>query len=449
MGFISATFKGVDNDDVNEYHFNIYIHSRFDYTSDKILFKQSNEDDSNNNNSPNFNHDYFLHYMLQRVLNINLFECDPDTKDNQSELGLLLYFFPGLLRRAMKQGLYKQYVHREYNDAKVRGPIDVSRHIRYNIPFCGKIAYSATEYDYDNPITELVRHTIEYIRHHEWASGLLSQSDETMQDVQLIVNNTERYNANERCRIVQQNIRLLNHPFYTEWRPLQHLCLSILRHDDIRYDSAEDEDRIHGILFDGPWLWENYLWWLFNEKGLGFIHPDNRTGENAIHLFERDGAGKEVDNDNGIYDNDGKTPRYPDFYKPKDAAQKSQLALEIWDAKFIRYDGNNSINRDNVHQLVTYLYIQNNTNNICKTAGVVYPIEANKNDNKSDCKKIGTLMGFGAKLCKWGLKIPGKKDAQLKKQTYDYTYFTKVMKKNEDEFIEQYKKEAMTQNDSE
>ena len=280
MGFISATFKG---DDDNDYHFNIYIHSRFDYKNDKILFKQNTEDGSADDNPPNFKHDYFLHYMLQRVLNINLFECDPDTKDNQSELELLLYFFPGLLRRAMKQGLYKQYVHREYNDAKVRGPIDVSRLIRYNIPFCGKIAYSATEYDYDNPITELVRHTIEYIRHHEWASGLLSQRDETRQDVQLIVNNTERYSANERCRIIQQNLRLLNHPFYTEWRPLQHLCLSILRHDDIRYDSAEDEDRIHGILFDGPWLWERYLEWLYKNHDVDgvntkdFIHPDNIT----------------------------------------------------------------------------------------------------------------------------------------------------------------------------
>ena len=435
MGFISATFT--DDVSKDDYHFNIYIHSRFDYSVNNDIielkaFKKVENEDKSEVNTSAFQHDYFLHYMLQRVLNINLFDCDPDTSDNHSELGLLLYFFPGLLRRAMKQGLYKQYVHREYNDSKVRGPIDVSRHIRYNIPFSGKIVYSATEYDYDNPITELVRHTIEYIRHHEWAVGLLSQSDETLQDVQLIVNNTERYSTNERRIVIAQCRRLLNHPFYTEWRPLQHLCLSILRHEDIRYDSFEDEDRIHGILFDGPWLWENYLDWLFNTKNsLGFVHPDNTTGENAIYLFEKNGTGKTVNRDDGIYDNNGKTQKYPDFYKPSNPGN-GQLATEIWDAKFKHYDGNNSINRDDVHQLITYLYVQSDKNRICDRAGVVFPIGVGDNEKESYCQEVGTLKGFGATLYKWGLKIPTYSEV-------DYDGFCNRMEINEKTFIEKGK----------
>ena len=59
--------------------------------------------------------------------------------------------------------MYKQYITRKNNDANVRGVIDVNRHIRYNKPFNGKIAYSTREYSYDNDVTQLIRHTIEFI----------------------------------------------------------------------------------------------------------------------------------------------------------------------------------------------------------------------------------------------------------------------------------------------
>ena len=104
--------------------------------------------------------DYFLHYMLQRVFAINLFDIK-HTTSSQPIFDFLLYMFPYFLKKALRQGIYKKYRRFEYNDSNIRGPIDINRHIRENIPFRGTVAYSTREHTYDNEVTELIRHTIE------------------------------------------------------------------------------------------------------------------------------------------------------------------------------------------------------------------------------------------------------------------------------------------------
>ena len=86
----------------------------------------------------NCDEDYFLHYMLQKVFSINLFDLKHNT-NTESIFDFLLYLFPYFLKRAVRQGIYKEYTKHEYNDANVRGVIDVSRHIRQNIPFSGNL----------------------------------------------------------------------------------------------------------------------------------------------------------------------------------------------------------------------------------------------------------------------------------------------------------------------
>ena len=436
MGFISANFTDDDKESDTyhqEYHFNIFIHSRFDhYNTDKVIRIVKTGKTQTGTTIP-CSKDYFLHYMLQRVLNINVLNPNPSAMKDSNLLELSLYFFPGMLRRALKQGLFKQYVYREYNDSRVRGPVDVSRHIVCNIPFCGKIAYSTHEYDYDNPVTQLVRHTIEYIRYHEWASELLAQCEDTRQDVQLIVDNTGRYNVNERRRIVDQNYRLLNHPFYTEWRPLQHLCLAILRHDDFRYDSTDDVDHIHGILFDGPWLWENYInKTLSCEKISTFIHCDNTLPENPVSIFKKKDKSK-IDKS-----------WYPDFYVKLDCKcdTKQKCASQIWDAKYkrcTRYDDEKKIYKflppknEDLHQLLSYMWIMSNQSSPCQTVGLIYPLNEKECPPKQECMhQWGTMNGMGGDFYYWLLKISSA-------EFDSFDGFKSAMNNNEKSFIEQYK----------
>lgn len=274
----------------------------------------------------NQKHDFFLHYMLQKVFSFNIFNLDfTSTEDHVFEF--LVYMFPAMLKKAMRQGIYKEYRRFRHNDANVRGTIDISRHIRENIPFRGTVAYNTRELSFDNSVMELIRHTIEYIKTIPSGDVILS-SDKAIDDcIKKIVSYTPSYNHTERIKIIQDNLLPCNHPFYTEYAALQKLCIQILRHEEIKYGT--DDEKIYGILFDGAWLWEEYLNTLLCEKG--FIHPENKLGTGAIYLFEHGGQ------------------RFPNFWK-------QDIVL---DAKYkkLAINGNRlDIERDDVHQIMAYMY---------------------------------------------------------------------------------------------
>ena len=224
--------------------------------------------------------DYFLHYMLQKVFSINLFDLKHDS-DQESIFDFLIYLFPSLLKRALRQGLYKEYQTRQYNDANVRGRIEIPRHIKLNNPFGGKIAYSSREYSSDNHVTQLIRHTIEYIDNHPFGGNILNNDEETKEAVSLIVTATPTYQRNDRKRVVNSNIKPLHHPYFSEYVGLQRLCLQILRHEELKY--GQDDNQIYGVLFDGAWLWEEYLNTVL--QNLEFEHPQNKMGKGRKYLF--------------------------------------------------------------------------------------------------------------------------------------------------------------------
>lgn len=132
-----------------------------------------------------------------------------------------------MLKEALAQGLYKEYRYFQYNDDRVRGAIEVSRFIREDIPFRGKIAYKTRELSRNNNLLHLVRHTIEYIRNNSLGRGILNNDLDTRNAILQIINVTHDYQVRDRRRIIQCCTQLINHPFYTKYCALQKLCLSI------------------------------------------------------------------------------------------------------------------------------------------------------------------------------------------------------------------------------
>ena len=289
--------------------------------------------------------DYFLHYMLQRVFAINLFDIK-HTTDKEQVFDFLLYLFPYFLQKALGQGLYKRYRRFEYNDANIRGPIDVSRHIRQNIPFRGTVAYSTREHSYDNEVTQLVRHTIEYIKTKAHGAHILSNNKETKEAVSQIVMATQTYNVRERQKVINQNLRPVRHPYYSAYTELQKICLQILRHESLKY--GQEKDKVYGILFDGAWLWEEYLDKILKTEG--FKHPENKKQKGGFRMFQDD---KE---DESISKNSRRL--YPDFYKDD----------FILDAKYKHL--NSGVGREDLYQVVTYMYCKS-----AKHGGYLYPDE--------------------------------------------------------------------------
>lgn len=116
--------------------------------------------------------------------------------------------------------------------------------------------------------------------------NIILSSDKVVDDcIKKIVSYTPSYCHTERIKIIQENLLPCNHPFYTEYTALQKICVQILRQEEIKYGT--NDDRIYGILFDGAWLWEEYLNTLLCE--VGFTHPENKLGIGAIYLFEHGG----------------------------------------------------------------------------------------------------------------------------------------------------------------
>ena len=273
--------------------------------------------------------DYFLHYMLKKVLSVNLFNLKHTTTDEQV-FDFLLHLFPYFLNKALVQGLYKEYQRNQYNDCNVRGTIDISRHIKYNIPFNGCVAYSTREFCYDNHVTQLFRHTIEYIRTRQIGEILLHVHPDTLENVSQIIFATPKYRKQDRLRVIKSNLKPLVHPYFTQYAPLQKLCLSILHHEQLKYGQKNHE--IHGILFDVALLWEEYLSTLLIP--LGFKHPNNRQSIGGIWL----GYSQKGNKKNNAF------LRYPDFYD-----RERNIVL---DAKY-----KNQIDSvDDVNQIITYLY---------------------------------------------------------------------------------------------
>ncbi|MBQ8211873.1 MAG: hypothetical protein IJZ27_05025, partial [Treponema sp.] len=386
MGFIGFSGKGCHGTKLE-------IRSRFSENCE-AKFAENAE----NNKTENYNQDFFLHYMLEKVFKINLFNLNYSY--NSSGFDLVYLIFPYFLKRALNQGLFKTYKTFERNDSAVKGAINVSRHIRQNVPFGGRIAYRSREYTFDNHIMQLIRHTIEYIKTKPSGKSILTQDPDTQKAVSQINEVTnETYSLQKRSKVIFENLKPLNHSYYLDYNYLQQLCLMILNNANSQYSASSSP--IYGILFDGAWLWEEYLWIILKDatlEGKNFVHPNNRTGKGGIHLFKK-----------------GRGLRYPDFYRKSDNI--------VLDAKYkaLSYNSKNeddifseikiSFKRDDIHQLVTYMYILK-----AEKGGFIFP---DKYRNEYSDDTIRTLPnwleleGYGKKINGFGLVIPSVKDYNL------------------------------------
>lgn len=334
---------------------------------------------------------YFLHYMLQKVLGINILNFENHMGSDEL-WEFLIYILPYCLVRALQQGVFRAYRQYEHNDSRIKGAVDVARHLKLNLPFNGKITYRMREYSADNPMMQLIRHTIEFIKNDPHRATILCNSTEIKEAVALIVEVTPTYNSQERGKVIFQNLRGGNHPYFTEYTVLRNLCLRILRHDKV--STGNDDKHIRGIVFDGAWLWEEYLATLL--KPMGFEHPENKTGKGARYPFKGD---------------ERTGPMFPDFIG-KNA---------VLDAKYKRLDS--TIAREDRFQMISYMHVLNLTKGF-----LLYPAANRTVEPLYNAKE---LEGLGGMLGSISFYVPEKAD---------FLEFSAAMKVSEAEFCNNVKK---------
>lgn len=338
--------------------------------------------------------DYFFSYLLERVLEFpSILNLGTNADQENKLFHLLLFLFPQYLKSAMRKGPFKTYIFNRYNDSHVKGTIDVSRHIKQNTPFVGNVAYHQREYSYDNDLMELVRHTIEFIRRKPYGRNLLTKVKD---EVQLVVETTQNYRPHDIRKVILENKHnVIRHAYYREYRALQQLCVLILQHQ--KHQIGSGSRQVYGILFDGAWLWEEYINTLIGDL---FYHPMNKAGSGAQRLF--------AENVGLIY---------PDFIS------KNKEHRVIADAKYKPID--NIGNRDYL-QLLAYMFRFD-----AKSGFYFYPEAADGKGRLLTMNQGSTYEGNvqprnDVTVRKLGLKIPN--------HVPDYESFVRDMQISEQKF---------------
>ena len=301
----------------------IEVHSRFD---------------QDNNQS-------FLNYLLSKVFRVDFMGSAAMGNDRLWDI-LTAILFIQKLKAAVPVGLYKEYKRFEENDLNFRGRLDLARHLRQNYPLQDKIAYSYRAITFDNPVNHLLRSAVEVIQRKY--SELLYSDSEIKNFVSALKNATPTWTkaCNRdllRAPVCRESLR---HPFFAEYyEEPRSLAKMILEEEGYSIYDKACEDEVSGVIFDGAWLWEEYIATILTP--LGFIHADPDTKSGGLEL----GIG-ELQN------------VYPDFYKDK------KIVLDT------KYKKCEKEQRGDIYQVLSYALITGSTH-----CGLIFPPAEKKEDN--------------------------------------------------------------------
>ena len=360
---------------------------------------------------------YFMHYILMKVLGLHVLNLP--THENYDPIdAFCIFLFPMVLKSALAKGLFKAYRRYEYNDANIKGAIDVARHLRTSVPFRGRVAYVTREHTADNPILQLARHAIEFVKAGPYCEILTTADKDVKEAVDQVVVATPTYMRQQRSKVIGQNLRPVRHPYFSEYTLLQKISLQILRHEKMSHGTGSNE--LAGVVFDGAWLWEEYLNKVMSEslnKAMNMessegnvgklLHPRNKAGENRLHIYES-----------------SRHPIYPDFlWRYVQSGNKNQEWDVVLDAKYKRAykeDDNGkehfAVAREDRFQMISYMHLTKARLGVivCPMIKNETPEEGNDNDsedefleNEKGCYYVeGYMHGHGGSIAVIPFVVP-------------------------------------------
>ena len=281
----------------------------------------------------------FLNYLLSRAFDIAIGE-DPVSAKQPSVLDLLLdVLFVRRFGEASMNGLLRQYRTYRNNDWAFKGRLDLPRHIRENVPFPRGVAYVKREIDLDVPVNRLLLLAAIVVRKRR---PDLFERNEDARDALRELRTAIPDPGDVRSVLSHRDCREpVRHPFYREvWEPLRQIARMILEEERWMLFQDDEEESVSGVVFDGAWLWEEYVASVLVPRG-GFRHcvRGGTEDERGLRVFKNGGR------------------RFnPDFLR-------SDCVL---DTKYKRSNPNGG--RNDVHQVLCYLLLSG-----AKLGGLVFP----------------------------------------------------------------------------
>lgn len=229
---------------------------------------------------------------------------------------LLVFKFANCLKDAYEKGYYRTYHRFERNDDRLKGSIDIARHMKENMGLNnGKIAYSYREKTVNNYVNHLLVETYTYIqeKYEKLFWGILDADEIICKMVAQLKLDIE-YPLYDQKEIIAKNTNPISHPYYSEYELLREVCLKILRDEGSSIFNGSDSE-VEGILYYLPDLWEEFLQDYLQDSQAYYMTP-----QCSIKIFDFD--------NNGIFAQDTR----PDYVFFSDEARNHPFM--ILDAKF-------------------------------------------------------------------------------------------------------------------
>ena len=300
----------------------------------------------------NEKNNFFLNYLLSKVYNFAI-GVEAVSAERSSLLPILLdIVFVRRLGEAAKAGLLRHYREFRNNDWSFKGSLDLARHIRENIPLMHGIAYRKREIDLDVPVNRMILMAALTVN-RRLPSFFEGNQDAADALCQLRMGVTEERDL--RAVLSHRDCReTVSHPFFREvWEPLRQIARMILEDEQwTLFPETTTEYEVSGIVFDGSWLWEEYIAKVLGRAGFEHSVKENGAVKRVLPVFR-----------------DGDARFAPDFYhqhEVDDNGEKKTVYDCVFDAKYKRSNPNGG--RNDVHQVLCYLLLTG-----AKLGGLVFP----------------------------------------------------------------------------
>ncbi|WP_252229972.1 McrC family protein [Clostridium sp. ZBS15] len=230
---------------------------------------------------------FFLNYIFCKSFDVSgkIFSDMKGNGSSESNWDILLAItYINQLEEALKKGLYRQYRQFNYNDSKVKGKIDISRHIKENILFNGNIAYSTREYTINNPINQLILLAYTYLekKYPHLLKNIISKKSFIKKEIIQLkkeINNLEELKVQKLLNETKKNI---TNSVYKNYEPLRKTSIMIIRRMGINIYNNSGKN-VCGMLININKLWEKFLYNTLLKKLFNCVGDYNQDGYEIIN----------------------------------------------------------------------------------------------------------------------------------------------------------------------
>ena len=240
----------------------------------------------------------FSKYMLNKALGLKaniLQKVEPSVGRGEILDLILAIIFTMQIARAYRKGIYRRYRTYENNDSKLKGRIDVARHIRLNPIFNGNIAYSSREYTADNDMNRMI--LTAYTSLQKRQPGRMRELEKKYAPVKDFISQLKNImqpaSRQEARKLVQKERKKITHAVYSDWESVRKTAILILKYMGIAPE--DDGTNVNGILINMNYIWERYLVQIVKEKienkyqiegkkSFGIFFPNDQSNESPREL---------------------------------------------------------------------------------------------------------------------------------------------------------------------